>query len=717
MTPQIESPAMTFFGRMQVQKADPYHDAQGQFTSASGAVAPHGKGLPNGKHHGDNAYATLMNTLQKIIPPNAFKNNYPIISQAVNESLKNHKNWSSASKAQEIWADLKNSKIYGVTSAMVPGISTTQGNPIFKQMTDALTTTEGSGASSVHWPTAPVIHEAPVGAMVPGMGIKQAPAPAVESDPKFQEAYGKVEAWAKTMYKGGLTPADKAAALGAVKDAMKTAWFAPGYNDHKASAVFDAAKATGKFLISDTGKASNSKLWMAVHSSVASYIPKPAGAAVQSTAPALTPKPAAVTPPPAPSPPPAAKPTGPTPVAASVDPSKLTHKPEGLQAVYGVLANMKDNGKALYDANKDAVDKAVADAWNANPTSNTKAKADAIYAALQQSPLGSKINGSTTSSMLYSSGLLPAIKGSETGVKATFTGPVKAANPIQATALGQHVQQLVGASNLALSVKEHAQLVDAVKQTFAEAQPGDNHFGVDIANKMKGELAPSELATIKGLNWDPAFHQVKMNPNDPTMAGPSIKIGDHDLTGYKNYEGDHMGFAGVMKQRALTGLERKALVDYKDGDYIPMNGVLRLGHTGSASTLSQIDQLTNACNAGTVPKGTVLWRGVPSYAECGIKDPVEFAKQGGVMEDSGFCSTATVKSFADTWQNHGPKATTFEFKFTKDVNAVHVAKGRGSSGDGEYEIILQRNTKWKCVGYRQDVVHGKRKHTLVMEAI
>ena len=194
-------------------------------------------------------------------------------------------------------------------------------------------------------------------------------------------------------------------------------------------------------------------------------------------------------------------------------------------------------------------------------------------------------------------------------------------------------------------------------------------------------------------------------PPAPSTLGTGDTSKNGSYAGFTRYDlgGEtHMAMGKLMGQKKLNGSELEALTSYKQNGYKNINRELRAGKSLSAVTGARVSNLFNAVMKGTVPAGTMLYRGMPNLEEIGLDSDLKgMVKAGRYYHDNGFQSSSTSRNFADNWDASGPKSVLFELKVTKPISGVHVAAGKGVSGDGEYEIVLAPQTMWKVTGVRK----------------
>jgi hypothetical protein len=182
-----------------------------------------------------------------------------------------------------------------------------------------------------------------------------------------------------------------------------------------------------------------------------------------------------------------------------------------------------------------------------------------------------------------------------------------------------------------------------------------------------------------------------------------------------------MAFGKTMGQQPLGGAMLSALTKYKGEHYIEYNQQLRGKKAMTEGTAKILSALTQGIHSGggKVPKNTVLYRGVKNYADGLPMHPKEAAQTNYVYSDPGFMSCSTNKDFASGWSGpgHNKNAIVYEIKIARETEGVHVGVGKGSTNDGEYEVVLQRSNLWKCVGYREEAIAGGHQHVITVELI
>jgi 8-oxo-dGTP pyrophosphatase MutT (NUDIX family) len=208
------------------------------------------------------------------------------------------------------------------------------------------------------------------------------------------------------------------------------------------------------------------------------------------------------------------------------------------------------------------------------------------------------------------------------------------------------------------------------------------------------------------------------HPDNVTDVWGNVSI--EGLNRYEHHSQHGTVFKEAMKQKPLKSDERQAVVDYKGSDYREINRQCRAGQTLSKQGAKWATALDRACQAGTIPKGTVLYRGIKHWKEAGLPmSPLEAVKANKCYHDNGFSSASTSKSFAGAWSGGGDDAVVFEYIFDHDKQGCHVAAAKGSGyDDSEQEVILPRSILvTEMVGYRREKLHGKFKHIITMRTM
>lgn len=242
---------------------------------------------------------------------------------------------------------------------------------------------------------------------------------------------------------------------------------------------------------------------------------------------------------------------------------------------------------------------------------------------------------------------------------------------------------------------------EALKALLSGDKPAWQGAGVKVVP------APLQLETSPAQSAPAA-------PANPTSVGNVVESGEYP--GYSRHESidQYKSFGKSMKQKTLSSTEHSALGAYKDGSYGEINDALRKGKATHPSIWNKIEALDSATHAGTIPKGTVLYRGVPNGVDLlHIGDPKQAVKDGHYLVDNGYASTSTSQQFSAGWGGSGQKKILFEMKVTKDTPAVHLENAGQDALLSEREILMARGIKWKMTGYRWQ--HGQ--HVITVETV
>lgn len=200
------------------------------------------------------------------------------------------------------------------------------------------------------------------------------------------------------------------------------------------------------------------------------------------------------------------------------------------------------------------------------------------------------------------------------------------------------------------------------------------------------------------------------------MKAETIR-GDVSIEGMNRHESisGYHEFGKTMNQRPLTAAEKKALIgSYQKSGYDDINGQLRSGKGLTPEVVTKIQQLDTATRAGTIPAGTVLYRGVNATSKVADGHPSEWVEKGLYHHDNGFVSTSTSKQFASGWS--GSSGVVFEYRVKKPTEGVHLWQAGSTTHENEREVVMPRAEKlWKMVGYRREEVGGSERHIVTLD--
>lgn len=770
---------MTFFQRLvPLKKNNPYHDAQGKFTSADGVGhAAGGAFLPNGTHHGENGYASVMNALKTQVPAGVWKAKYPKFQAAVSSVLAGQKNWTSFMTAQKIWGKIKNDPDKEVALTAKAFIPSTKGNPICSAIEGALGPHQmGPGYSPA---ASAVTHLSPDAEANVGLGSsKGGKVTADDIHNQMTTTFNGYDDQYEVKHNGQI---------------IGTIYQDPNADHYAGSSLVAASQVTGELkenlaTVEDAEQAVaaiHADYMNAVNGISSGYSQSVPAAPTQSTASTGS----------------AGKPTwndldapAKSGIAAALS-SVTGHEayqnltPEGKQVVHdAVLQNWDTQNQHAFD-NKmtTALDKvpglktaawaidfggalhAISDAINTSQAGTAAPAAPlSVHAATApqgafdalspdaQNTLKDALSGyqynklsDSDKAVLHDALVQHAAIADPTDFDHAVSEQIKGVSP--------GLQKVAGS---ALFSAMHADIQDAVQSgsivtpstSPPAAAPDLTHYNAviatldansnsykniydkgDLQNAILDALTSSKPMGEKLGDVHAALKQVMTtisdDPNNSTLMTkikdavgytgsvtsaasapppapkPAGAVGDsvaHGMyPGYERYEAmdRHAELGGRMQQRTLDSEEYGALDHYKGAGYTSINSQMRNPGTVDANVLRMAAALDTATRAGTVPKGTVLFRGVDTFAEAGFKgDPKSQVGKGYI--DNGFISTSSSERFAHKWSGGGSDSIVFEIKVTRDVPGVHVDKGRNSSWDSEQEVVLPSSTKFKIVGYR-----------------
>ena len=250
---------------------------------------------------------------------------------------------------------------------------------------------------------------------------------------------------------------------------------------------------------------------------------------------------------------------------------------------------------------------------------------------------------------------------------------------------------------------------------------GMNGYNVNHVNNLADKANWNDLyASAKYANANPTAPKTVAPPPAPKLGyGDTSKDGTY--AGYTRYDqggNGHSDIAEVMNQRTLTDEEREALTNYKGSGYDDLNAQLRSGKALDSHILRNASKLQHACNAGTVPANTMLYRGMPDYRTLGFSNVEDMIKEGKGWHDNGFLSCTTARSIGDHWQlgeTDTDHSVLFELKITEPAKGVHIAKVQGGGDNSEKEIVLQSQSLWKVVGFRKGSPGDQKKWVITLE--
>lgn len=176
----------------------------------------------------------------------------------------------------------------------------------------------------------------------------------------------------------------------------------------------------------------------------------------------------------------------------------------------------------------------------------------------------------------------------------------------------------------------------------------------------------------------------------PATKGPSLKTAAKAIA-----SGKAASFS--VNNQKITGTQRAALHDYKDGRYKEMNGHLyktSVGEKSTAhgSTLSSIKAMQDAIDKGSnTTAGGVVYRGIGSHK---IGDQEWSKTVGKSITWPGFTSTSQDSGFAKGWLGGHPSGALFRIYVPRGSKAIEYGKVSGVTGDHEKEVILQSGSKF-----------------------
>ena len=154
----------------------------------------------------------------------------------------------------------------------------------------------------------------------------------------------------------------------------------------------------------------------------------------------------------------------------------------------------------------------------------------------------------------------------------------------------------------------------------------------------------------------------------------------------------------IIAEWSPPGKPEQAVTAYKGSDYQPMNAMMRFFNftadqkfeSGSSQETwgKYIRQYTEWLHKASTKEDVVLYRGLKSD----VAGKISYAGQVGMsLDDDGFVSMTTSKSFADGW--HGGSGLTLKITVPKGSKAATVKSPHTS--DGEYEVVGQRGTRFR----------------------
>lgn len=214
-----------------------------------------------------------------------------------------------------------------------------------------------------------------------------------------------------------------------------------------------------------------------------------------------------------------------------------------------------------------------------------------------------------------------------------------------------------------------------------------------------GENPEGLKALLSGGDWK--AHGVKNYAEGQGYPSPIDSGATSSETG--GHEALHHEIAKVRPKP--TGVESSAISYYKGVGYTPMNSSLR--KTGKHTPETQ--KMHNWLARAEIPLDCTLYRGVKGEYAAVLKSIVD---EGTTFRDRGFISTSTSEMFSKNWGNGSGNI----------LMAIDVKKGqRGAAirsvndSDGEYEIVLQDDSKLKVISF--DMAAGTMHCELVQDVV
>lgn len=266
---------------------------------------------------------------------------------------------------------------------------------------------------------------------------------------------------------------------------------------------------------------------------------------------------------------------------------------------------------------------------------------------------------------------------------------------------------------------EHTLL--ALNGDIAKVRVGSDEFELptkylDGARKTESTSGPAVQKVGKGAGSGDSKTTAPAKPQNIESASTPSKS-KKSATDFKEISEDEMlthATAWESSRKDLAG-DIKTLHKYAgNDDAFDINSGLRDG-TLSEAHRKTVDDLTKLIDSSSVPRDIVAYRGVVgNFAQTLI------GSVGKKVTDSGFSSTTISKTygeeFTDMFNYPRQTAALIEVRVPKGTKGLYVSpKIKPPDADDEYELLLQRGTKYRVVSATPTKNNPSFTHTIVVE--
>ena len=191
--------------------------------------------------------------------------------------------------------------------------------------------------------------------------------------------------------------------------------------------------------------------------------------------------------------------------------------------------------------------------------------------------------------------------------------------------------------------------------------------------------------------------RIRLEGREALPIGTEREYGNHTYvktaSGWKYLSKKNRGpkdYASVSTYRAefessLSDDQKASFIYYSNSGYAYMNKALRQGGPRQEHITKAIDSITEALNGASFPEDRTAYR----FGSHRMREVVENAREGDLIEDYGFMSTTTSPH---DWEI-SPTGVILSVKIPQGAKAAAIP----TSFPEEEEILLQRGTKMRIL--------------------
>lgn len=206
-----------------------------------------------------------------------------------------------------------------------------------------------------------------------------------------------------------------------------------------------------------------------------------------------------------------------------------------------------------------------------------------------------------------------------------------------------------------------------------------------------------------------------------TVLREMVQRGDITAREFKSAQEGHDAMAKAYEPwgKGLTSAEKSAFNGYQVSSYSTVNDYLRkleadkpTSETG-AYYKDEINRLTSGLNKASVPEDMVVYRGISGKP--GLMTEAQIKEIATTKEyyDGGFMSTSINSQLATGWaskpasyayegmgSDKGYHGTVLRIELPKGAKGAYMYSATGSTYGNEYEMLLQRSSRFTVTGYK-----------------